>query len=73
MGPLEGTLASAHMVPGLGASLGTLVGLARGAGAGSNCTILSGKVARELLSPSLPPALLNLLSWSGGKLQASKP
>lgn len=55
----------------IGASLGTRVGLARGAGAGNNCTILSGKVARELLYPSLPSVLLNLLSWSGGKLQAS--
>lgn len=53
------------------ASLGTRVGLAEGAGAGSSCTILSGKVAWELLSPSLLSAFPNLLSWSGGKLQAS--
>lgn len=54
MGALEDTLAPAQMVPGLRASLGTRVGLARGAGAGNNCTILSGKVAQELLYPSLP-------------------
>lgn len=42
-----------------------------GAGSGSSCyTIFAGKVARELLSPSLS-VLPNLLSWSGGKLQAS--
>lgn len=71
MGALEDTLAPAQMVPALGASLGTRVRLARGACAGNNCTILSGKVAQELLYPSLPSALPNLLSWSGGKLQAS--
>lgn len=53
------------------ASLGTRVGLAGGAGAGSNCTIFSGKVSLGAPPPSLLSVLPNLLSWSGGKLQAS--